>query len=441
MPKCLASLLATACLALSSAPSRAEGVEGRTVQLSAAQFLALGQRAATEGDLAAAVAIYRALTKDPASAVRSEAHFRLARLLADQGKLAQAAVELRRVVDEQPSAGAVRIGLAQLLDRMGDIDGARRQLRAAQAAGLPRELALFGERYANSLRSRAPYGWSVEVAIAPDSNINRATRSDTLATVIGDFQVNPDSKARSGIGVAVAGSAFVRANVAPNLALVGRVQGNADRYREREFNRLNLSASAGAELSLGPARLTVDAGGGRSEFGGEPYQDFMQLSARGYHPIGTRMAVTATAMAAKINNRVNDLQDGRSLMGGLAIDRALSPQAGLQLSLTGNRFSAADPGYSTRSWEVGLGGWLDVGRWTLTAAVAHGKLKADERLVLFPERRMDTTKRLSVGVHARAIQLLGFSPLARFTIERNHSNIEIWDYRRRRFELGARRAF
>ncbi len=373
--------------------------------------------------------------------MRAEARSRLARLLADQGKLAEAAAELRQLVDEDPRAGAVRIGLAQLLDRMGDIDGARRQLRAAQASGLPRELGIYGERYANSLRSRAPYGSSVEMALAPDNNINRATRSETLSTVIGDFEIDPGSKARSGLGIAVAGAAFARFSISDDVAWVTRLQANTDRFRDTAFNRLNFSLSTGAEWSPGKARVAIDAAVGRSTFGGKPHQSFRQASVRAYRPFGSRTAATANVSAAKIDNRLNDLQDGRSLSAGVAIDRAVSPEAGVQLSLSLSKFTARDPGYSTRSGEVGLGGWLDVGRWTFTAGLAHGKLNADKRLFLFPARRQDDYNKGTVGIEARQIQLLGFSPFARFTIERNKSSVQIWDFSRRRFELGAKRAF
>jgi len=405
------------------------------------QALKMAENLERSGDKEGAESIYRQVRKDRDPIIRGEASFRLAHLLADRNRPQEAAIELRRLIDDQPKAGAVRIGLAQLLDRMGDIDGARRQLRAAQAGGLPPQLAQMAERYANALRARAPFGWSVEMAVAPDSNINRATRSDTLSTVIGSFDLTPGSKARSGIGMALSGSAFTRVGVTDSLAWVSRVQGNGDRYREPAFNRLNLSASTGLEWSSGPTRVALDAGVGRSTFGGKAFQRTRQLSLRAYRPLGPRTAVSGSLSTAKVDNRINDLQDGRSLGASLAVDRALSPRAGVQLSLSAGRFKARDPGYSTRGREVAVGGWLDLGRWTLSASAAHGTLDADERLVLFPTKREDRYNRATIGVTARQLQLFGFSPLARFTVERNHSNVEIWDYSRRRFELGVARAF
>ena len=78
---------------------------------------------------------------------------------------------------------------------------------------------------------------------------------------------------------------------------------------------------------------------------------------------------------------------------------------------------------------------------TFTAEAQFGKLHADERLVLFPNRRSDRYSSLSLGATFRQLQWRGFAPLARFTIERNRSTIAFYDYRRTRAELGVVRAF
>jgi hypothetical protein len=77
----------------------------------------------------------------------------------------------------------------------------------------------------------------------------------------------------------------------------------------------------------------------------------------------------------------------------------------------------------------------------VTAEADMGRLNADERLLLFPEKRADHYSRLSFGVTLRQLQFREFAPVARFTIERNKSTIEFYDYRRTRSEIGVVRAF
>jgi hypothetical protein len=78
---------------------------------------------------------------------------------------------------------------------------------------------------------------------------------------------------------------------------------------------------------------------------------------------------------------------------------------------------------------------------TVTLGAEIGRLHADDRLILFPEKRSDRYSRFSVGATFRQLQLRGFSPVVRFSVEHNRSSIEFYDYRRTRTEIGIVRAF
>ena len=145
------------------------------------------------------------MIQDPSQEVRLEARFRLAMLEGKRGNLARSATLLRQVIDQRPDAAQARLELAGVLDRMGDKDGAWRQVRAIHAGALPAEVARLVDRYSEALRVQRPAGTSIEFALAPDSNINRATRADRLGTVLGDFEIADEGKARSGTGVSLSG--------------------------------------------------------------------------------------------------------------------------------------------------------------------------------------------------------------------------------------------
>jgi hypothetical protein len=78
---------------------------------------------------------------------------------------------------------------------------------------------------------------------------------------------------------------------------------------------------------------------------------------------------------------------------------------------------------------------------TLTASGTIGRLAADERLALYPSKRSEWMKRLSLGATFRKITFRGFSPTVQFTLERNSSSIKIYDYKRRALEIGIARSF
>jgi len=158
-------------------------------------------------------------------------------------------------------------------------------------------------------------------------------------------------------------------------------------------------------------------------------------------PEAARSCAVLSGSAALIDNQVSDLQDGKIWSGRVDLERALSPTTGIAASFSFDRQSLRDAAYSTTGWRGGLTAWRDVGRMTLTASAELGRLHADERLVLLPYKRADKYSRLSFGATFRRLQFQGFAPVARFSVERNASKVEFYDYRRTRTELGVVRAF
>ena len=435
------SLAACAALLGGTAQGTAAASE-RRLSATGEQLLGLSERMAAAGSTEQAKTILSALEQDPDPNIRNEARFRIARLLEAQGMNTGAAVLLRAVVDDAPTAVPARLELAQLLDRMGDRDGAWRQMRAVRASGLPASVARLIDRYSEALRAARPAGMSIEVALAPDSNINRATRSDTLGTVIGDFTIDQDAKAKSGTGLAISAQGYRRLGIpGTSAALLARVSGFGDLYRRSKFNDIAVDVAAGPELQLGSNRLNLEAGATMRWFGQKPYSRSARIGAAWMRPLGGRTQLDAGLSAALIDNRVNHLEDGRDFSARLSVEHALSPTMGVIGTLSGERMSARDPGYSTTGWRAGLSLWRDVGRLTLTAGGEFGRLSADERLSLFPDRRSDRYTRLSLAATFRQLQFGGFAPVARFSMERNRSSIAFYDYKRRRMEIGFARAF
>src|SRR4051794_29896940 len=100
-------------------------------------MFALADAARARGNIDTAAAAYRAMFSDASPDVRLEARFRLAKLESARGNLTTAAVLLREIIDLRPQAMPVRLELAQVLDKIGDKEGAWRQIRAIHASGLP----------------------------------------------------------------------------------------------------------------------------------------------------------------------------------------------------------------------------------------------------------------------------------------------------------------
>lgn len=413
----------------------------KTIRLSAAQMFALADRAQFDGDLQAAADIYRALADDPDPEVSAEARFRRAKQLIAASHTAEAAVLLRSILDDKPGATGVRLELAGLFYRLGDHESALRQLRALQAARLPLSMARMIDRYAASLRDTRPTGFNVEIAIAPDSNISRATRSDTLGTVIGDFDIGKDSQAKSGVGLALRANAFRRIDLGGDHSLLLRAGSTADLYRRGEFNDIAVDVAAAPQFHFGRRRLGIELGASQRWYGQKPFVRTVRLGGSLTQPIGSRTQIRLSGTAALIDNWLNDLQDGKSYSAQSSLEHALSPTTGFGLSLGADRNSALDPGYSTTGLRASLLAWRDVGRATVTAQAEFGRLRADERLMLFPDKRSDRLSRWTIGATFRQLTFGGFAPVTRLVVERNRSTIEFYDFKRVRTEFGIARAF
>jgi hypothetical protein len=78
---------------------------------------------------------------------------------------------------------------------------------------------------------------------------------------------------------------------------------------------------------------------------------------------------------------------------------------------------------------------------TLIGTLSYGRLVADQRLFIYPERRVDDLYRASLGTTFRQLTIGNLAPFVRVTAERSRSPIELFDYRRLRSEFGFTRAF
>jgi hypothetical protein len=406
------------------------------------KLFSLADEARVAGRIADAEIIYRALTKDPDIEIRSEARFRLGMMLADQKRYRDAAIAFRELLDEKPGAVRVRLELARVLALMGDADGARRQLRQAQAAGLPPDVAALVDQFSAALRSSKPFGGSVELSLAPDTNINRATSATTLDTVIAPLVLDRDARTRSGLGVKIGAQAYARLPVTQGVLLLGRVSGNAMLYRERQFDDVATSVALGPEILAGKRdRVRPALSYGWRYYGERLYARTPGAVINWLHVVGKRGQIESELSVTRARYSLNDLQDGWIYAGSVAVERAFGQRSGGSVTVDLNRQSAKDPGYASTSEGATALTWRDIGWSTVYANVSYRRLDSDDRLFLFPKARSDNFFRIGAGAAFRKLRFVRLAPVIRVAWERNRSTVGIYDYRRLSAEIGITRAF
>ncbi|WP_159793473.1 surface lipoprotein assembly modifier [Croceibacterium salegens] len=438
------AVILLAATVFAAGPARAQDAGGETVvaNLDAAQVFDLAEQARAAGDLDTAEKALRALMADPEMEIRNEARFRLARIMVENGeRYREAAVLLRQILDEQPDAGRVRLELARIQAQLGNLREAERELRAAQAAGLPPEVERLVRFYAAALGATRTSGFNAELALAPDSNINRATRSDTLETVIGDFTLSDDAKAKSGLGLSMRGQAWGRVGVAKGLDLNVSASAAGRFYRESSFDDYVVSLQAGPQLRSGADQFTLSATGAWRWFGQSPYSVSYGVTGDYRHPTGKRSQLRLDGTAIQTDDRLNDLRSARRYSLGAGIDRAFTARAGGGVRVSGYREVANDPGYSTANGGIDLYAFCELGSTTLVARLDYDHLEADKRVFLYPKRRIDDRYSAELSGTFRALRVGSIAPLLRLRYEKSASIVGIYSYDRVSAEIGVASAF
>ena len=383
---------------------------------------------------------YRQLIAETDGELRIEARFRLAVMLDSQGHQRAAAVELRAILAEKPDAQGIRLMLARMLAQAGDGEAARQEFRQAEALGLPLEIQPVVRQFVDALRSSKPVGGSFSLAIVADSNVNRATRSDTLETVIAPFQLSQDAQAQSGAGAGLAGQVYGRVPLADGLRLLARFSGQADLYDKSQFNDVRGGGQIGVEWVTARDRVAPAAGRSYRWFGGARYVTTDTLSLGWRHKAGTRATFDTTFSIGKADYALNNGLDGDVYDLSLRYERALSPVHGVIVGASAQRQDAADRGFATTSGGFDALYWRQAGKLTIYGSLGLQHLEADARLLLFAQRRTDWLVTATAGASLTQTRIAGFSPFVRASYVRNSSTVGLYDYAKTRIEAGLSRA-
>lgn len=427
-----------------SSDAAAEGVAPgeQAVEMTAAQLFAYADAARDRGDVPTAEAAYQALMQDPDAELRSEARFRLGRMYAELNRPRDAAVLYRRILDDKPDAVPVRLELARVLAMMGNLGDAQRELRAAEASGqLPPQVEQQVRFFANALSANKRFGGGFEIALAPSSNINNATRSDTLGTIIGDFTLDEDAQAQSGIGLSLQGQMYYRLPVGAKADILARVSSAGDIYSKSDFNDISLSTQIGPQWRWGSDRFSLAAAVSWRWYGMDPYNFSYGATGNWQHPLGGRTQLRLDGTFMFEDNRRNDLEDGHYFTLAAGLDHAFSARSGGGVQINGMRDVAQDPGYSTASGGVNIYAYREIGRTTAVANLGYRHLEADARLFLYPERRRDDNFSASLSGTFRALTFGTFAPMLKVKYQRNWSSVEIYDFDSVSAEAGLVAAF
>ena len=306
----IASFFATASIVGQAASPDPCAGQGKCRQASAAQLFALADQRFNAGDLAGAEEILIALTEDPKPEYRAEARFRLAAVREKRGDLVGAIAVLRELLAEQPKANPARLELSRLLAAQGNAGEARRELQRARDAGLPIDVARTVGRFANLLNATKRRGGSIELTAGPNSNVNRATGSQFVDTVIAPFELDADARRQNGFGISGTGQVYSRDAIGKLTLLTrGGVHGDIVPGKGR-FNDIQLYGGTGPEFTAKAGRIRPAVTVERRWYGGDSYSSGIggALSWILQPSVKSQLELDASVVRQDVDKY--DLQDG-----------------------------------------------------------------------------------------------------------------------------------
>ena len=411
------------------------------VTLKPAELFDLAERLAAAKRISDAEAVLHSLTANRDADVRAEARFRLGNLRRNTGDLAGAAAAYRQLLDEKPDAAPVRLELARVLAQMGHEDAALGQLRRASSGGLPEDVVQVVDKFRLALRSRRRSGGSIELGLAPDTNINRATSLSTVLIGSNPISLSSEAQAHSGVGATIGSQVFWRPAINPDTNLLFTASASATLYRQSAFNDISLSVAAGPELLRGRSRYRPAAVYVRRWFGNQRYGDSRGATLNWLRQLGRVSQVQVDLTALRSDFRLNPAMDGGSFGTAIRYERALSPRLFARFTVRIDRQTARDPAFAT--WSAGAEALVtrDIGRVSAYLRAGYSRTRADAPFALPPARRDDRLVDLEAGLVLRSHTLFGFAPLIEVQHTENHSPVFFYDFRRTRMSFGVTRAF
>ena len=341
---------------------------------------------------------------------------------------------------EQPNAQRARLELSRLLAAEGKTAEARRELQRAQEAGLPADVARTVSRFSNLLSSTKRRGGSIEITAGPDSNVNRSTSRQFIDTVIAPFELDPDARRQSGMGVTAGFEGYSRDELGKTTILT-RAGARGDFFAGRgRFNDVQAYLGSGPEFDTTIGHVRPAATIERRWFGGDPYSFGAggALSLIGKGTPNSQIEVDVSIVRQWVAD--NEVLDGTRYAAVLTYDRALSQDTKARFNLRSAALDAAVDAESLHQGAVEAILAQDLGFANIFGNLAYTKTRGQGVIVLFGKTRDDHRIDLGAGIVARRA-FSGFAPLLRVTYTRSWSNIELYDYQRARLDFGVTRGF
>lgn len=386
---------------------------------------------------------------DSAHILLSESpHDRADKLLLDgriskvQGQLPEAIRQFRQALQLAPGFLIAKRELAHTLLLTQDYGAAEHHFNALLRSDRNEHMRAGYMRFLNVVRQNKPIGFSGYFSFLPSTNINRGTTNTIFDTVLGDFIIDPETRAASGVGLQIGASGYFRhvANQSSRYTLNWSV--SSSRYKEDGYN------STIANLGLSYESVTRSGNFVITPY----YRKTWRQDDTGNEAFGLQLALTRRisdqsqlrfSLGHELRNySVQNYQDTSITTGSFNLGYQINPSVSLSggFGFERNRPNAEHLQYDSyrvfanlsKSWKGGL-------QTSFGIETGYRNYVGDYPLTTFA--RDDDFYKISIGVQHTRIDINGFTPhlLCSHTI--NRSNVAFFDYKATECQAAISRNF
>jgi outer membrane protein len=376
------------------------------------------------------------------TADRNDLDFLRGSIALAKGDYDAAITHFRSILTRDPSLTRVRLDLARAFFAKGDDDNARHHFQIAQGGDLPPEVRAKVEEFLAQIQRRKRWSVNFSFALAPDTNMNGATQARGVTLYGLPFQLDDNARKQSGVGINTSLGGVYEFDVAEDTKFKVGAQSYVTEYESSDFDDYILTAYAGPRFLVGRSEVSVLASGLRRWYGGEGYKTSYGARIEVDTPLSPRAILSASADVQKVEyDEAKDYDGWQGSLNGVLTYGITQNSFMRFIGGVRNEWTQVDALDNTE-WTAGVGFFQEFPYgFGLYAQPKVSFTRYDAQLAAFGETRNDRTIEFRASVSNRKVEVLGFTPVLTFVHSRRDSNIDLYDYKRNRVEIGVTRTF
>ncbi|MES2327219.1 MAG: surface lipoprotein assembly modifier [Pseudomonadota bacterium] len=366
-----------------------------------------------------------------------EAYFLLGMIAVRQRAYGTANKYFREALAIAPGQVRIRLELARVLFLQGNYRSALRHFQLVETGHLPPAVRKNVDRFIGAIRNAKDWSYNLDIALAPDTNINNAT-SASEALILGlPFTIDQSARRKSGTGLALSANIEFAPRVAKHVRWrMGAFTVRRD-YRRTTFDDHVYGAYTGPRTQAGAFDISILAFASIRDYGGRVYQHSLGGRLEGAYYTSPKTVAQLTVNVEHLSFPAAPAQDGMLLTLDAGLIKAFTPVSSGSAEVAAFRQASSSNYYSNRGGLLGfsyrreLAGGFGI---ELRPSISYARYDAADPL--FGRRRTDFNKEISLSAANQKFSVWQFTPRLTYRYSQRSSSIGVYSYRQHRLEIG-----